>query len=358
MMNRFSKIISLFTVSIFLYTPVFGENLKSVEWFSAEKMVAKKRVDKNSSINVSRQVITAETVGALIRQSIVSLNLRLDVIKIKLNNGETLEKSEIKFLKDVSKQARLASYIDNDFWELIGKSADKGERWADEIITISGRKINRDIQTTSNKNYSNTRVNNSGLEVVEENGSKKLASKYNGLTQSVLSGYQGPDYVNNPASKIYFSPEGFNNVQTRFKRKFVSNEDKKKEYEKYNFGRKYVEDEAVTAKNDISSNLRVSNAVTANNQQGARLPSSLEGFDPSTFATKIIDSIAGDMSKKERVDFEASVSALLETTSSATADRIPASSASTVKDKNRRINENSNVDTEITSGGGGAGAHY
>src|SRR3990167_3829175 len=201
------KILLILSLCLCWNTPILADGLKSAGWSVQKNEQPKRRIAKDAPINVYELNISPDSFGALIRQSVASLNFRLDNIKSKINGGEQLNRRDMEFLREVSKHQALSKYIDNELWGLIRERGERGEQWADEIITLSGNRSRPETAAKSKVRESkeiNSALDESGVEVIAENGKKRFTSKYNGLTQSVLSGYRGPDYANGSSRVNYF----------------------------------------------------------------------------------------------------------------------------------------------------------
>lgn len=345
-MVKIIQISLLLILNLLVSPPVLADGLRGADWFVQKNEHSNRKGDKLESVNVSDRNIPSESIGALIRQGVASMQIRLDKIKIKLKNGNFLDRSDKEFLKEVSGHQSLSKYIDSELWVFIAKGAETGERWAEEIITLSGRRVN----SFANENIRNAiahksreTLDASGIDVVEEGGDKRIVSKYNGITQSVLSGFKGPDYSSFPVNVLFFSPEGFNFEQPRFRRDYVPSE-KNREYEKKIFERRYVE-------NHLSDSLQnVPHHNDLNDLKEGIANSSLEAIDPNIYITKILDDVTAGLSKGERGEIESSVTTLLETAQGAAGERVLSSNDEEDKNGEETL-------AEVRAATGGASAH-
>lgn len=352
------QVLLILSLCLCLNTPILADGLKGAQWHVQKNEQPKKRIERDAPINVSERSIAPDSLGALIRQSVASLNFRLDNIKSKIKGGEQLNKEEREFLTEVSRHQALSKYIDNELWELIRGRGERGEQWADAIITLSGKGIRpatiaKDQGKESRK--TDAVLDESGVEVIEKNGKKRFASRYNGITQSVLAGYKGPDYSSQQENISYFSREGFNHEQA--KTAVGSGSEAKKEYEEKIFGRKLVIDETssnnIAFQHDIESNIRTSPVIQSNVRN-----SPLEQFNPDTMISKILDEVTAGMPKSERRDIEGSVATLLENADAAAAAREPAADEENDEAIRRKRRKDQDTNTDVTSPTGSAGAHY
>lgn len=355
-MSNKSKIASIIILSLSISKPILADGLKSAGWFVQKNEHTLRNGNKKDSVNVSDKNIPSESIGALIRQSVASMQIRIDNIKAKLKNGNVLDKSDKEFLKDVSRHQSLSKYIDNEFWALIAKRSEIGERWADEIITLSGRRSNSfssDNGSDVTAQKSGAAYSESGVDVVEENGERRIIPKYNGITQSVLSGFKGPDYSSTPSDVVYFSTDGFNFVQSRSRRENIHAE-QKRDYEKKIFERKYVEDRAGYSSQDVSYQDDLKGVLNSSPAPSKSGDHQIAAFDSNTYVTKILDEVTAGLSRRERNDIESSVATILESTGSASGTRLPASNDSDEEARNR---EGKGNHAEVTSSNGSASAH-
>lgn len=365
------KYLSTYILFIFLVTvsqALFAEGLKSADWSVNREPKIQKSVERSPEpINLSLQNRAPQSIGALIRQSVVSLQFRLENVKSALKAGKNLSKNDQDFLKEVAKHQTLSQYMDSELWASIRERGDKGEKWADEIITLSGRGLTDAAlqKTETNKvQEKDSSLNEAGMELVDQKEKKRFVSKNNGITRSILTGYQGPDYAPgtlpagsnaDPANDTAFTNDGFNYEQRKFKRKLVLDE-KKKEYEKKIFGRELVMDEEgssssnVAMQNDIDTNIR--NSPTSS-QSGN---SSNEQFDPSSMISKIMEGITADLPKGEKMDIETSVAAALES-SQAAADQVSSAAAANNNGDGANRKEGEEKGARVTASTGQAGAH-